>query len=512
MIRGRIATLVLGAGLLLAAAVGLGLAGGHRALGGLNAPFSVLSDLPVVALVVGTAALAAVPLLVRRWPWALGCLLGWLVVEDLVRKIAGNDLTVYFVKDLLLLITVASVASSPGARRLWRSTTGWTRWALYAVGAWAVVMSVPSALVDVRLPLVGLRLDFLYVPLVMAGALIASERIRLERWLVGLSALGALSSGIGLVQTLVGPGLLAPSGPVRGLDHLVLIRGNALTGPVYRPTGTFVDPSRFASMALVAFAISLAAVLLVKGRRRWVALLFAVVNGVAVLASGQRSAFLVALVLTSLAILATRWSGRRRVLPAVGVAVGITVLSVVALGTLTPDELASRVSWYRTTLDPRLETSEWSFRWDSYSTAVVHGVGVGGVFGQGTGTESLGLQYLYDGEGPELADYEVEGGYASLAVEWGLVGLVLWLAWSMSWTARQWGGLRRLRGDVSASVGLVLLGWIVSLLFLHFAVSLAWFQNYVPNAYFWLLSGVVLALPQLPPGDQIERQREPWHG
>lgn len=494
------------AGILLAATVGLVVAGGHGALGDLNLPFRILADLPIAALLVGTAAVAALPLLLRRWQWALGSLLVWLVVEDLVRKLAGNELLVYLVKDLLLLIAVVAVAASPRARGLWRSTTGWTRWALYALGTWALVMAVPSALVDVRVPLVGLRLNFLYVPLVVAGALIASERSSLRRWLLGLSGLGAISSALGLVQAAVGPAFLAPPVPVRGLKNLVLIRGNEVSGSLYRPTGTFVDPGRFASMALVALAVSLAALLVTRGRRRWVAAVCVGVNGAAVLATGQRSAFVLAVALTGLAALARRWGGTRHLLHDAAVVAAAVLLGLAALGTLLPGAFSNRAAWYRTTLDPRLDTNEWSFRWRSYSTATVGGLRAGGLFGRGTGTESLGLQYLYPGTPPDEAGYRVEGGYASVAVEWGVVGLALWLLWSLAWVGRQWTRIRRVRGDPVAAAGLLLLGWVVGLLFLQFAIGLQSFQNYLANAYFWLLSGVVLSLPRIPHRGGVDRE------
>lgn len=485
------------AGVLLAATVGLVVAGGHRTLGGLNRPFRMLADLPVVALLVGTAAVAALPLLLRRWQWALGSLLVWLVVEDLVRKLAGNDLLVYLVKDLLLLIAVVAVAASPRARGLWRSTTGWTRWALYALGTWALVMAVPSALLDVRVPLVGLRLNFLYVPLVVAGALIAADRASLRDWLLGLGCVGAVSSAAGLIQAYVGPSFLAPSAPVRGLQNLVLVRGNEISGALYRPTGTFVDPGRFASMALVTLAISLAALLVTRGRRHWVALVCVMVNGTAVLATGQRSAFVLAVALIGVATVARRWGEGRHLLRSAALVVAVTLVGVTTSAILAPEAVSSRAAWYRTTLDPRLETNEWAFRWRSYSTATAEGLDTGGLFGEGTGTESLGLQYLSPGAGSDDVRYDVEGGYASIAVEWGLVGLALWLAWSLAWMHRQWTRVRQVRGDPLAASGLVLLAWIGGLLFLQLAIGLQAFQNYLANAYFWLLSGMVLALPRV---------------
>ena len=67
-------------------------------------PFPIPVDLPPVALFAGVLILAALPLLVGRWVLTLGIFLVWLVVEDLVRKLAGNNLAVYFVKDLIYLV------------------------------------------------------------------------------------------------------------------------------------------------------------------------------------------------------------------------------------------------------------------------------------------------------------------------------------------------------------------------------------------------------------------------
>ena len=41
------------------------------------------------------------------------------------------------------------------------------------------------------------------------------------------------------------------------------------------------------------------------------------------------------------------------------------------------------------------------------------------------------------------------------------------------------------------------MGWMVNWLVISFFGGLANFQNYIPNAYFWLLSGVLFALPTL---------------
>jgi hypothetical protein len=118
--------------------------------------------------------------------------------------------------------------------------------------------------------------------------------------------------------------------------------------------------------------------------------------------------------------------------------------------------------------------------------------------GEGTGRESLGTQYLYGGATRSSAGlHQVEGGYAGVALEWGAVGLVLWIAWSVAWVTLQWNGVRQARGSPLARAGVVLLAWTVSFLFVDFFAGLQIFQNYTGNAYFWLLSGILFAFPEL---------------
>jgi hypothetical protein len=452
--------------------------------------------LPPAALVGAVLPLALLPLLLRRWPVALGFFLVWLVVEDLVRKLAGNDIRVYFIKDLVFLVVVAGFLLSPESRGAWREATGRARISLYALLAWAVVMGVPSGLQDWRVPLIGLRLDFMYAPLVAAGFVIGRDSDRLRRWISGLAVLGSAAAAIGIVQAVVGPDFLAPSEPTPGLGLLVTVRGLPESGPVYRPSGTFVSSGRFASMAIVALVLSLAAIIARRGRLRLRDLLAVSAAAGAVWVSGGRAGFLAGAAILALAVAAPRFAERR---PSSTRALAVTasvVAALAAIALLAPALLSSRAVWYRETLDPRSARNEWAFRFSSYGGSTIHGIRTGGLMGHGTGTQSLGLQYIYGGEERSPRGlYEVEGGYASVAMEWGMIGLGLWLVWSVIWARRQWQAVKEARGTRLAAGGLVLFGSTLFFLFFGFLGGLQGFQNFLANAYFWLLSGTVFALP-----------------
>jgi hypothetical protein len=384
----------------------------------------------------------------------------------------------------------------PAVRGAWKAATGRARIALYALIAWAVVMSIPSAIMDWRLPLIGLRVDFLYAPLVVVGYVIARDRGQLVRWATWLAVVTALASVVGLIQATVGPEFLRPTVATPGLERLELTRYTPDATEVFRPVGTFVEPGRFLTMAVVGLTISLGVLLITTGQRRVVAGVCVLVNLAAVWTSGGRTGVLWGALLLLVAALAPVIAERR---PTVNRAVMLTAALVVSLGALNyvaPSLISSRAEFYAATLDPGAVTNEWGFRWTSYTRGTLQGISLGGLFGTGTGNESLGKQYIHGGPGYDAPGlYLVEAGYGSVAVEWGLVGLALWLCWTVTWTVRMVARVIASLGDRIAAFGVVVTAWFVFLMFVAFYGGIANFQNYIHNVFLWFLSGMVFALP-----------------
>lgn len=457
------------------------------------------TGLPLGGLVVLIVLVPATPALIRNWKISLLGFFVWLMVEDLFRKFAGNNITTYFAKDLFLAIVLLGFVLDPATKGAWRRATGQARIALYCLGAWALVMSIATGLTDWRLPLLGLRVDFLYAPLVAVGFMIAQDRVELARWLGRLSIITAATSAVGIIQATIGPTFLRPNVATPGLLFLDLTRviGNT---EVFRPTGTFVEPGRFLSMALIGLTISLGALFFVKGRWKSVVGGCAVINVVAVWVSGGRTGVIEGIVLLGLAAIAPAFAERkpalsRALVVALGVGAAYALLSVAA-----PALITSRTAWYVGTIGPNARVNEFDIRWTNYSTDTVRGIEIGGLIGLGTGQSSLGKQYLYGGEGYDPSTsglYLVEGGYAAVAVEWGVIGLVLWLVFSIAWFTRQVRSVIAARGDRIAAFGLLVLGWMAFLLFIAFFGGIANFQNYISNVFFWFLSGVLFAAPSL---------------
>lgn len=458
-------------------------------------PIPSLLALPPVALVAVLIILSLLPLLLTKWRIAISLFFVWLIFEDLVRKLAGNDLRVYFVKDLIYIVALVAIVISPEARGTWKEATGRTRLFLYALVAWGVVMAVPSAMQDWRLPLLGLRFDFFYAPLVVVGFLLGRDKNSLRRSLVSLACIGALASGIGVVQAVIGPEFLAPSQPTPGLDHLVTVRGLPTTGPVYRPTGPFVDPGRYAVFSGTTLAAALAAIVITQGRQRILAFTAAALATTGIWVSGGRSLFILGLALIFIALVAPAYAERR---PSFSRAVPVACAAMIVVGGLTlivPDLFTNRLGWYQATLDPRSSENEWAYRWQLYGENSIKGIKIGGLIGRGTGVESLGKPYLLGVDTSTPGLYQVESGYGSVAVEWGVVGLALWLSWSIAWFLRAARSARVARGNVVAGTAFVLSAWMFIYLFIQFYAGYATFQNYLGNAYFWFFSGIIFSIP-----------------
>jgi hypothetical protein len=479
---------------LVGAAIAGATVGGVAALRGpdTTSPLSGVVNLPISAFIAVILAAAAIPLVLRHWSVGIVAFMAWLPFEDLVRKYAGNDLRVYVVKDLLFGLMLMGLARHLSAARAWRRATGRARPALILLIMWAVAMAVPAALDDPRVPLIGLRLDFLYVPLVAVGYFLASDGRRFRRAMEWLTLLGATVGLFGLLQAVIGPGFLTPGGAAPGLEHLLLLRAR---GRVYQPTGTFVEPGRFISMAVIALVLALVAHAVAERPLRRLCAGGVIVAGIVVYVSGGKAAQLAAIGL--LLIAAGRGRRGRAVLRVAAVAT-VAVTMIVGASLAFPTVVGPRLTYYNQALNPASGDNEWAFRWSRYSESTLLGLHSGGWIGRGTGTQSLGLQYVYGGEKRSSRGlYHLESGYGTIAYELGGVGLALWLSWAVLWTRRLWQSARQVRGTEYESAAMVATGWIVFLLFIAFFAGSQFFQNYVSNAFLWLLSGVVFGLADL---------------
>jgi len=174
-------------------------------------------------------------------------------------------------------------------------------------------------------------------------------------------------------------------------------------------------------------------------------------------------------------------------------------LMIVGLAVLFPEQIASRFAIYSETLSPYSTASELTARTrdyplknflDAFTTPRWP-------YGYGTGTASLGIQYVARILKAPNTGVSVESGYGQLVVEMGIVGLLLWLALGAAVCLSAWKLVKGLRGSPWFPLAFVIF-WLVFLVFFPIGYnSIAFYQDFLVNAYVWLLLGILYKLPRL---------------
>src|SRR5205823_4694798 len=192
------------------------------------------------------------------WRRGLYIFVSWTLFEDLVRKFLGNNMGIYFAKDMLVLVLYLSFFRASLARRGGTFRIPFRLPLL--VFFWLVLLQVFNpASTSIFYGILGMKLYFLYVPLIYIGyALIQSDEA-LEHFCSFLCVLILIVAGLGIAQSIVGSNFLNPSHPQEDIRQMsTLYRAAPISGLVaYRPTSVFVSVGRFQDFLLVAWSISL---------------------------------------------------------------------------------------------------------------------------------------------------------------------------------------------------------------------------------------------------------------
>jgi hypothetical protein len=117
--------------------------------------------------------------------------------------------------------------------------------------------------------------------------------------------------------------------------------------------------------------------------------------------------------------------------------------------------------------------------------------------GNGIGTASLGTQYVAMLTGTPGPGVGVEEGYGNMIVEMGVVAPFLWILWTAFLLYYSWKVIRRLRETRFFPIALAIGWYAFVLLYLWTFASMAGYENYICNAFLWLLVGILFRLPDL---------------
>jgi hypothetical protein len=475
-------------------------AGGKIAAGDMNT--LEFAGLGFAACVIGFTIL-------RNWRSGFYLFLVWLLFEDLVRKYMGNGLALFFGKDVLAALIYVSlfVEIRRGKEKSFRPPFLLP----LAIFVWLGTVQVfnqnsPHILYG----LLGFKVYFFYIPLMWVGyALIRTDQ-DLRKFLVGNAVLAIVIGGLGVAQAIIGNSLLNPTILAPELQDLGdLNKVTPLTNQIFNlPDSVFVSAGRFAVYLIVAFIVVLgsAGYLLLQGSRsRKIVFTAVAVLGGAALFSGSRGA--VVYVAASALVLAVgflwgapwRWRQAHRLVKAIRRSFIVGALGLAAVLLLFPDEAASRLAFYAETLSPNSSAYEVGTRsWDYPIQNLISVFGEPNwVLGNGIGVASLGSQYVAKLVHQPLPGLWVEEGYGVLIIELGIIAPFLWLLWTGSLLYFSWKIVRQMRETRFFPIAFAIFWYAFLLLYPFTYGGLSAYQNYVCNAYLWLLVGILFRLPDV---------------
>ncbi len=330
----------------------------------------------------------------------------------------------------------------------------------------------------------------------------------LRRFLLLNIALVSVVSVVGILQTVFGMTFLNPRGgaDIDELSHLVRYTASGVA--VTRPPSVFVSDGRFGSYLIVAIALGLgtAGFMLLRAHRSRI-FVFPAVGLVALAAAltGSRGSFVYVVgsgLVLSVGMLWGAPPGRGdayRLVKAIRRSFVFVVLAVVLAVNIFPDVIGSHLTYYWETLMPGSEHFEAGRRtWDYPLQELQNALGdPAWLTGHGIGTGSLGTQYvariMQVPPGISLG----ENGYGDLIAEIGILGPILWLVWSTSLLVAACRVVLKLKGTWAFPLALSITWFAFILLFPMTWGGLVQYQNFISNAYLWLLVGVLFRLPDL---------------
>jgi hypothetical protein len=454
---------------------------------------------------------AAIVVILNNWRNGLYFFLGWLMFEDLARKYLGNNMAIVFGKDLLLIVVYLSFFLA--SRRKETQSFRPPFLVPLAIFFWFGVMQVfnPGSPHFVY-GLMGMKIYFLYVPLMLIGYSLVETEEDVRRFFKFFLGIAVIVAGLGIVQAVLGHTFLNPAVLQEDIRNLSLNYRRTSSGlSLYRPNSVFVSTGRLTFYLLPAWlmAFGFAGYLILRRRSRTTFLLALgalVTCTLAVVMGGSRGAVLWTLGSAIVAAVAFLWgapwrSGQLirvfRVVPSLLIGGAIVMSLMIAF---YPEAVASRLEFYSETLLPSGTQNEVIFRAQEYPLRNFLAV-----FdyprwdiGYGIGTFSLGIQYVARIFKVPQAGAGTESGWGSLVLELGIAGLILWFIMITAIVVTTFKVAIKLRGTAWFPIGFVIMWYAFLLLVPESFAGLAAYQDYVLNAHLWLLLGILFRLPDIP--------------
>jgi len=467
------------------------------------------SDKNLIMFGLSLVVVALVVHILNDWRSGVLLFLLWLLFEDLARKYLGNSMTVYFAKDFLVGVAYFSFYFAKRRKEVDVFKPPFLV-PLVIFFALAFVQVFNGFSPNVMYGFLGLKLYFYYVPLMFLGYAMLNRPQDLDRLLKVSLVAGIVISGLGIIQSVLGVNFLTPEDTqteIYELSHLV--RYSPISHQeVFAPSSVFVSAGRFSFYLILLWILAMGAqgyfLLSRKPGAKYGFVGIGVVT-VAVMITGTRTPFVFvigsAFVMTAAFLWGApwRWGQGHRMVKALRRGFLIGGLGLILMVDVFPTVIGGNWSFFTETLSLNGEGSELVNRsWDYPVRNIMLAISEGDLLtGHGTGMSSLGMQYVARFLNQPVPGFNVESGYGAILVEMGIFGVILWFVWVSVLLWQGWKIVRKLRETVYFPLGFAIWWYAVVDLVLLMYFGMQFYQNFVNNAYLWLLTGVLYRLPKL---------------
>lgn len=454
------------------------------------------------------AAAAIVVGILNNWRNGVYFFLAWLLFEDFARKFLGNNMAIYFAKDFLLLVVYISfyVDYRRQKVKLFRFPFRVPLFLLVWLGAMQIFNPASTS---IFYGLMGFKIFFYYIPLLFVGYALFNSEIELRRFFTANLKLALVIVSLGIAQSIVGPTFLNPAHQADDLRELsTLYRVAPESGAIaYRPTSVFVSAGRYADFMMVAWLLVLgfSGYLLIRYKKgRAFAFLVVGLTAAGAFLSASRGTFMWTMINGTVTSIAFVWGApwrqgeALRVFRAIQRAIMATALGIVLVFLIYPDAILSRLAIYQETLGGGTHSELGHRAWD-YPLQNFLGAFDSGRWGigYGIGTTALGGQYVARFFHVTAPTVGVESGFGALVVEMGIVGLILWIVMAVAIAFAAFKTVKKLRGSPLFPLGFAIFWYSFVLLLPTTFAGIQAYEDFLLNAYLWLMLGILFRLPSI---------------
>src|SRR5882724_11516908 len=207
----------------------------------------------VALLFIGSAFVVG---MLNSWRNGVYFFLGWLLFEDFARKYLGNNMAIYFAKDILLAVVYLSFFAAYRRKEKHLEVIRPPFLMAIMIFVWfGVLQMFNPASTSIFYGILGMKLYFYYMPLFFLGYAFMDSEADLRRFFQVNLVLMLVIVGLGIVQSILGHTFLNPEIMAEDIRELsTLYREAPISGVVvYRPTSVFVSAGRFSDLLIVAW-------------------------------------------------------------------------------------------------------------------------------------------------------------------------------------------------------------------------------------------------------------------